>query len=124
MDQFQDQVTEALGAFGSDVSYAVAVVSAAVNIRRKRQTWRHRLELREAEQEARAQCAAGPDFICKTQSPCGTGTCRFASKELRGLKVPECAGPSQRPQLLATGGSYSIEAAVYPLSELRERCAV
>lgn len=121
MEQFQGQVAEALGAFGMDVSYAVAVVSAAVNIRRKREIWQHRLDLRKAEQTARAQCQAGPDFICKTESPCGTGTCRFASRELRDLRVPECGGATDRPQLLATGGKYSIEAAVYPLSDLRDR---
>lgn len=113
-------LAEALEAFGQDSSYAVAVMTAAVNVRRKRGVWQSRSDLRKAEQEARARCAEGPDFICSTPTPCGTGTCRFASAEFRRIAGVDSSGSISRPQLLATGGNYSLDGAVAALFELRE----
>lgn len=113
-------LVEALDAFGRDPSYAVAVMTAAVNVRRKRGVWQSRTDLRKAEQEARTRCAEGPDFICNTPTPCGTGTCRFATEEFRRIAEVDSAGSTARPQLLATGGSYSLDGAVAVLYELRE----
>ena len=109
----------AIQAFSSDVSYAVAVVSAAMGIKKKRLAWGLRTDLRRAETNARKLCADSEPFICMTQSPCGTGSCKFSQDEFALLNVPKCKGSTQRPQKFTTGKPYSIDAALIPLSELR-----
>ncbi len=45
---FRPQVSDALTAFGSDASYAVAMARAAVVIANKRRVWQQRREQRDA----------------------------------------------------------------------------
>ncbi len=110
----------ALKAFASDVSYAVAVVSAAVGIKKKRRSWQLKSDLKSAETEARKLCSQSSSFICMTQSPCGVGSCKFAKGEFSLIAVPKCKGNTERPQRFNTGGNYSLEAALIPLSQLRD----
>lgn len=114
-------VDSAVRAFGSDVSYAVAIISAAVSIRKKRSSWELRRELRQAEKAARELCSDASPFSCHTLSPCGTATCKFAQGDLTLVKASHCPGSTPRVQQNAIGGNYSVEAAIEPLTLLRQR---
>lgn len=109
----------AMAAFSSDVSYAVAVVSAAVGIMKKRQIWQLKADTRQAEANARGLCEQAEPFVCMNQSPCGIGSCKFSTGEFTLLKVSKCRGDTPRPQRFVTGGNYSIEPVIVSLGELR-----
>lgn len=113
-----DLLSQALGAFTSDVSYAVAIARSAVTIESKRTMWKLRNELKESEQQARKMCSAGGSFFCVNPSPCGTGQCPFAQGDLSLLVVPRHKGTTRRPQP-SMYDEYSIDRAVIPLRDLR-----
>jgi hypothetical protein len=115
---FADALNAAYLAFSGDVSYAVAMARAAVTIVRKRAVWQARRDTRQAEATARVLCESAGSFHCSVEDPCGTGGCKFAVGEMALVQVPECAGPTRRPQQRSRG-TYSIEAAVKPLIDLR-----
>lgn len=112
---FAAAVDTALAAFGTDVSYAVAMARAAVVIGRKRRVWQARKDLREAEARAHAECAATGPFDCHAESPCGTGDCKFATGEHAALAVT-APGPTVRPQA-SNRRTYSLEPAVAALAD-------
>lgn len=114
---FSGVVQEALHAFSEDMSYAVQMARHATTIHHKREVWAIRLELRRAESEAQALCSQVPYAYCVNQSPCGTGECAFATGDLAELDIRE-VGPGKRPHA-SDYPSYSLEAAVRPLQELR-----
>lgn len=114
---YSDLLASAYRAFSSDVSYAVAIAKQASALQKKRAVWSLRMELRAAEKQARAQCAASAPFSCKVQSPCGTGDCLFSSGDLSKLVVPLTEIDIDKPH---GGTAYNIEAAVGPLRALRE----
>lgn len=116
---FSIPVEGAMAAFSSDVSYAVAIVSAAVGIRKKRQIWQLKADTRQAEADARSLCEQAEPFVCMNQSPCGVGSCKFSTGEFTLLKVSRCKGDTPRPQRFVTGGSYSIDSVIVSLGELR-----
>lgn len=117
---FTALIGEALSAYASDSSYAVAMARQARTIQTKRAVWQLRSELKSAESEARKTCGSTEPFVCDTTSPCGTGDCRFASGDLVFLAVPEAPGKSIRPQPSSANQTYDLEAAVRPLQELRQ----
>ncbi len=123
MNEYSLSTQSALEAFSSDVSYAVAIVSAAVGIKKKRKSWQLKRDLKSAETAARKLCEKSESFVCLNQSPCGIGSCRFASGEFASLKILKCKGNTPRPQKFATGGSYNIDVVLFPLAELRESLA-
>lgn len=110
-------VNRALAAFATDVSYAVAMASAATAIDRKRRVWQARKELRAAEAAAHTECATTEPFTCHAVSACGTGDCKFAHGDYGRLVRGARGGPSRRPQ--APHDYYSIEDAVDALVERR-----
>lgn len=116
---FADAVTAAAAAFEEDVSYAVDMMQKARGIKHKREVCTLRKELRKAEEAARTQCIEEPPFWCRTQSPCGTGSCFFAQGDLVFLEVPAKPGDQQRPQQ-SLAPTYRLETAVGPLYELRK----
>ncbi len=107
------RVDVALAAFGTDVSYAVAIARAADVIVAKRRAWVARRTLVAAEATARAECAE-VSFECHAMSPCGTGDCKFARGDLAALVAP-AAGPVSRPQAVSTGG-YDLQPAITALA--------
>lgn len=109
---FREHIAEALAAFATDVSYAVAMARAAVIIVKKRQVWQARKELRAAEAQAHAECRQAT-FDCHAVSPCGAGDCKFAQGEYAALDVA-APGTAVRPQQRSIGG-YSLEPAVAAL---------
>lgn len=114
---FRAAVDRALAAFATDVSYAVAMASAAVAIDHKRRVWQARKELRAAEIAAHLECESTEPFTCHAVSACGTGDCKFAHGDHGRLIRVASPGPSHRPQ--APYESYSIEGAVELLVERR-----
>lgn len=119
LSKFDELIDRALQAFGSDVSYAVAMSRSASSIERKREVWALRLELRTAEKEARERCCSVVPFRCKAQSPCGVGDCIFATGDFANIGVEDWEGVRYRPQMDSTG-RYSIESAMLPLRDYRE----
>lgn len=117
-DLFRDSVNEAVAAFATDVSYAVAIARAAVTIIRKRAIWQARREIRAAEALAHAECKNTPAFECHAESACGTGDCKFARGELAQLRVPAGAGTTTRPQQRSIG-AYRIDDAATALANRR-----
>lgn len=113
-----DLLSQALGAFTSDVSYAVAMTGVATTIENKRVNLRLRTEVRRAEAVARKQCAVSGDFFCSNPSPCGVGQCPFAKGDLAGLRVDSVGGTTVRPQE-SLYDDYSIDQVVAPLRKLR-----
>lgn len=131
LSAFEPIISEAVRAFGTDLSYATAMAAKAHVIMMKRLTWLARSQVREAEAVAREQCEAGPAFVCPaTAAPCGTtDQCRYSTGTLRELVVtPAPLGPMRggklvtRPQVGAGGvpSTYNSEAAVMPLREQLE----
>ncbi len=112
-------VDRALAAFATDVSYAVAMASAATAIDRKRRVWQARKEVRAAQAVAHAECESTEPFTCHAVSACGTGDCKFAHGEHGRLLRVARAGTARRPQ--APHELYSIEDAVDALVERRAR---
>ncbi len=112
-------VLNALEAFSSDASYAVAVVTAARNLKEKGANKQLKADVQHAEASARHLCEQAEPFICMTQSPCGTGSCKYAVGEFALISNPRCKGTTSRPQQFATGGSYSSESVLFSLTELR-----
>lgn len=108
----------ALDAFRSDVSYVVAISSAATVIENKRVVSRLRTELRHAETQARKQCGLAEAFFCVNPSPCGVGACPFAKGDLAKLRVDCPSGTTARPQA-SLYDDYSIDQVVTPLRKLR-----
>jgi hypothetical protein len=119
VSRYTDLVAAAASAFEEDVSYAVAMMQKARGIKHKREICALRKELRKAEEAAQAQCAEEPPFWCRTQSPCGTGSCLFAQGDLAFLEVPAKPGNQRRPQQ-SLAPTYRLETAVGPLYELRK----
>ena len=115
---FRSHVDEALEAFTTDVSYAVAMARSAVAITRKREMWQVRRELRAAETTAHELCQQH-DFDCHAVSACGTGDCKFATADHASLHG-EAPGTTARPQTRSTG-RYSMEHAVNALADRRLR---
>lgn len=113
-----DLLRQALGAFTSDVSYAVAISRSAASVESKRVVLRLRAEVRHAESVARKQCAMSGDFFCSNPSPCGVGQCPFAKGDLAKLRVDCTAGSTSRPQV-SLYDNYSIDQAIAPLRKLR-----
>jgi Tfp pilus assembly protein PilX len=113
---FHDTVTRAMHAFSSDVSYAVAMARAATAIRRKRALWHARRALKDAEADARAQCADTEPFDCHATAPCGVGDCKFAHDDLASMTGVAADGPHHRPQAVAAG-PYSLDRAVDAYAE-------
>jgi hypothetical protein len=114
---FDDVLELALEAFSSDISYAVSIVRQATALNLKRESWRLRMELRGGEKQAQLLCSQAAKFHCESVSPCGVGSCRFASAELVDLECPSI--PTSRPRP-AGGYAFSVEAALPALRKMRE----
>lgn len=118
---YADAMAAALRAYTEDVGYAVAMLTSARTIQRKRLQWQARRKIRLAEADARAACESGPDFICAAEVPCGIGRqCRYSLGAMRDLVITEQITRSgslrERPQL-GPGGTptfYNSELAVEP----------
>jgi hypothetical protein len=114
-------VSQAKRAFKEDSSYVVAMLHQAVNIQNKRDNYKIRAELREAERVAREKCSSSPAFSCKVLSPCGTGKCAFSEDQYKQLKVVEFIEDSvEKPQ---GGPACSIRSVVSQLREQRRRAS-
>lgn len=118
-EDFGALLDRAVSAFAEDASYAVAIATEAISLAKRKATGSVRSDLRTAEKRARELCGQAGEFECYTQSPCGTGSCKFAQGDLTLLRVPHCVGKTARPQKDSTGGAYSIEHAVGPLGLMR-----
>lgn len=122
VDRFEPVMAESRIAFAIDSAYAVAMCHAASQILYKRRLWVVRKELRAASAAAVEACAT-QSFTCATASPCGTGSCRWATGDLALLDLPERPGKSARPQPRPGHSSYDIEHAHRPLLALRDGSA-
>lgn len=118
VSRFMPLLQEALTAFGVDVRYAVEMSKAAGTIERKREVCKSRAEIRLAEKAAKAECEK-LEFRCDVDNPCGTGACRFASKNLAKILV-EKNGEIERPNN-STRLSYSIEPVVVEYTNIKRR---
>lgn len=110
----------ALSAYRQDDGLAVEMAQSARRILRKRQVWRLRSTLTEAETQARSRCRDAGVQVCAIQSPCGIGRCPFTPNEsLRSVQVGPPARklkkPTHRP-VTAVWPTYSIEDAVTALA--------
>lgn len=119
-DSFSDLVDEAGRAFGHDVLYAVSMLKAAQTIRRKRDIWQAKKDLREAEKQAVELCSKAGTFVCSNRTPCGTGSCKFASGDLALITIESVNGSVQRPQEWASG-SYELSDALEELLKIRSK---
>lgn len=119
-EPFSDIMSEALSAYRQDPNYAILMARQATTIANKRRVWQFRLELREAESTAVKACRQAEPFVCETEQPCGTGTCRFAQGDMVLLQVPAVPGKTHRPMPSTHEPTCTIETAVRPLQELRE----
>lgn len=119
---FTDVVDEALSAFLEHEMYVVDMIKRARAIIHKREVGTARKELKQAEREARIKCESSKPFHCESISPCGTGDCKFAQKDLVWLqiKTPKNAEKTRERPQESTHGTYSLEAAVLPLYKARK----
>lgn len=118
---FTPVVESALNAFLIHVVYTELMIKRARLIIHKREVGAARTELRKAERKARAQCEEAEPFYCYSDSPCGTGSCKFAQADLQFLQIATPPGSSKlksRPQE-SEHGPYSLEKSVLPLYEIR-----
>lgn len=110
---------EAYEAMRTDVSYVMAMAKMAVQVLARQHTWRLRSELKQAQQEAVAQCAAHDGaFVCDNDTACGTGACRFAGGIYRKISAPAAKGRTARPSNHG-GGPFSSDGALEQLERLR-----
>jgi hypothetical protein len=115
--RFQAAIRSARSAFGTDHSYAAAMATAAVTVRRKRHTAGLRDLLRAAGTQAAAQCAREPG-TCQSLTPCGTGTCVFASGVLTQVTTSSPEGRTRRPARHRGAPMFSPDAALPELERL------
>lgn len=124
---FKALMSEAQVAYSLDSRYLEAMLRSAVETQRKRKRWAIRIELRAAEKAARMACEGAGPRTCVVVEPCSTGSCPYAKGDHAELVgVPSLSktstNRSSRPQprpAHVPGFTYSIEAAVQPLIDLR-----
>jgi hypothetical protein len=116
---FTSSVADALQAFASDHAYAASIAGAAVTYRRKRYQTGLRQQLRQASHQAVSACEARSGEIqCQALTPCGTGTCLFATGILRQITAESLTGRTKRPSNHCQPGGYSPDDALGALEAL------
>jgi hypothetical protein len=107
----EQDVADALAAFGSDERYAVAIARAATEARERAYLAGVRSAVRSAVARAVAACgAAAGQFTCSAATACGTGSCRFASPAYRSVAVVAAVGRFTRPANHVQAGRGFTEA--------------
>jgi len=107
----EEELAEAVEAFGSDERYAVAIASEAVSTRERAYASGVRSSVRSAVTRAVAACgAAAGQFVCSAETACGTGSCGFAAPAHRGVTVPAVPGKFTRPANHVLAGQPFSEA--------------
>lgn len=94
----EEELGTALGAFGTDERYAVAMARDAVAAREHAYLSGVRSSVHGAVVRAVTACnAAAGLFACSAVTACGTGACRFSSPGYRLVTAPVTAGRIIRP---------------------------
>lgn len=94
----EQDVADALAAFGSDERYAVAIARAATEARERAYASGVRSAVRSAVTRAVAACGAvAGQFTCSAVTACGTGACRFTSPAYRPATALAGPGRFTRP---------------------------
>jgi hypothetical protein len=107
----EQDVADALAAFGSDERYAVAIARAATEARERAYVSGVRSAVRSAVTRAVAACGAvAGQFTCSAVTACGTGSCRFSSPAYRLATVPAASGRFVRPANHTDAGRSFTEA--------------
>lgn len=121
--KFEPVVQDALEAFRTDPSYAIAIADAARNILMKRTIWKARRQVRQAEDAARTQCEANGPQICPvtTGHPCGVPSdCPFGAPELAALPIRVSGStrvaPRVRPGADGKHATYLPDAVTWSLA--------
>jgi hypothetical protein len=108
----EQEMADALAAFGSDERYAVAIARAATEARERAYAAGVRSAVRSAVTRAVAACGAvAGQFSCSARTACGTGGCRFSSPAYRPVTAPaDAPGRFTRPVNHVQGGQPFTEA--------------
>jgi hypothetical protein len=94
----EQELAAALGAFGTDERYAVAIARDAVTLRERSYLAGVKSSVRSAVTRAVAACSAATGrFTCSEVTACGTGACRFAVPAYRGVTAVAGPGKFSRP---------------------------
>jgi hypothetical protein len=107
----EQEVADALAAFGSDERYAVAIARAATEARERAYASGVRSAVRSAVTRAVTACGAvAGQFTCSAVTACGTGSCRFASPAYRTVAAVAAPGRFTRPANHVQAGRPFTEA--------------
>jgi hypothetical protein len=107
----EQELADALAAFGSDERYAVAIARAATETRERAYAAGVRSAVRSAVARAVAACGACTgQFSCSAVTACGTGSCRFAVPAYRAATVVAAPGRFTRPANHVQAGRGFTEA--------------
>jgi hypothetical protein len=107
----EQDVAEAVAAFGDDERYAVAIARDATGARERAYAAGVRSAVRSAVTRAVAACgAAAGQFTCSAATACGTGSCRFAVPAYRGAVTAAAPGRFTRPANHVEAGRPFTEA--------------
>jgi len=119
-ERFGRLVTEANSAFAIDPRYIIEMAESAALLIYKKDLWKARMEVQRANEAATKACSLRPaKYVCPTTSPCGFGTCRFATPFHATIKTDAGDGPQSVRPIPATQPTYALDGATKVLLTIR-----